>query len=212
MTCSKLCLAGALAAALLAPAAQAQDNVLKLGVTRYDPHAKTNGLTGIGIPPGADAKVDGATTALLVYERLLGPNWGVELAVGLPPRITARATGSVAFLGEVVSARNLAPTLLVNYHFGSASEPLRPYAGLGINYTRFSSVRSNYPWSVSLSDSVGPAVNLGVELTVARPWVFWASASYIKVKSDLVAVGASVLQTTIDFKPMVYSMGASYRF
>lgn len=212
MTHSTLCLAALLAATLVAPAVQAQDNVVKLGVTRYDPHSKTNGITGIGIPAGADAKIDGVSTVLFVFERLLGPHWGVELALGVPPRVTARATGSVAFLGEVVSARNVAPTLLLNYHFADASEPLRPYAGVGINYTRFSGVRSSYPWSVSLSDSIGPALSLGVELTVAKPWIFWASASAVKVKSDLVAVGATVLQSTIDFRPMVYSMGAAYRF
>lgn len=209
---STLCLAALLAATVVAPAAQAQDNVIKLGVTRYDPHSKTSGITGIGIPPGADATIESATTVLFVFERLLGPHWGVELALGVPPRVKGKATGSVAFLGEVVSARNVGPTLLLNYHFADASEPLRPYAGVGINYTRFSSVRTNYAWSVSLSDSVGPAISLGVELTVAKPWIFWASASAVKVKSDLVAVGATVLQTTIDFRPMVYSMGAAYRF
>ena len=208
----KLRPARVLAAALAASAAQAQVNVIKLGAVRYDPHAKTTGLSGIGIPPGADAKIDGATTALFVYERLLGPNWGVERALGLPPRMKARATGSAAFLGEVVSVRNVAPTLLLNYHYGSAGDPLRPYAGIGINYTRFTSVRTSYPWDVSLSDSIGPAVNLGVELTVAKPLTFFASASYIKVKTDLVAVGASVLQTSIDIRPMVYAIGAAYRF
>lgn len=202
----------ALAAVSAVPVAQAQDNVVKLGVVRYDPHSKTNGITGIGIPPGADAKIEGASSVLFVYERLLGPNWGVELALGVPPRVKAKATGSVAFLGEVMSARNVSPTLLLNYHFMAPSEPLRPYAGIGINYTRFSSVRTSYPWDVSLSDSVGPALNLGVELTVAKPLIFWASASMVKVKSDLVAVGATVLQSTIDFRPMVYAMGVAYRF
>jgi outer membrane protein len=212
MNASKLCLAVAVASAVVAPAVQAQVNVVKFGAVRYDPHTKTSGLSGIGIPPGADAKIEGATTLLFVYERLLGPNWGVELALGLPPRMKARATGSAAFLGEVISVRNVAPTVLVNYHFGSGADPIRPYAGIGINYTRFSSIRTSYAWDVSLSDSVGPAVNLGVELTVAKPWTFFASASYIKVKTDLVAVGASVLQTSIDVRPMVYAIGAAYRF
>ena len=40
-----------------------------------------------------------------------------------PPRIKARATGSVAFLGDdVLSAKNVAPTLFLNYHFGAPGD------------------------------------------------------------------------------------------
>jgi outer membrane protein W len=32
------------------------------------------------------------------------------------------------------------------------------------------------------------------------------------VKTDLVATGSTVLTTTIDFKPITYTVGVSYRF
>ena len=54
-TTPSLVVAAALAGGAFA--AQAQDNVFKIGVTRYDTHAKTNGISGIGVPPGADATV-----------------------------------------------------------------------------------------------------------------------------------------------------------
>jgi outer membrane protein len=41
---------------------------------------------------------------LFSYERLITPNIGIELVLGVPPKIKATATGSVAFLGEVLSA------------------------------------------------------------------------------------------------------------
>src|SRR3954467_1962868 len=138
-----------LAAAVLAGAAfaaHAQDNVFKIGVTRYDTHAKTNGISGIGVPPGADAKVGDATTVILVYERLFGPNLGAELVMGIPPTIKAKASGSAAFLnatGTVLSTENWAPTLLFNYHFFEPGATWRPYVGLGINYTQFRNVKSS---------------------------------------------------------------------
>ena len=46
-------------------AAQAPASTLKGGVIYYQTHARTNGVTGIGIPPGADATVGNATTVLL---------------------------------------------------------------------------------------------------------------------------------------------------
>ena len=124
-TTSSLVVAAALAGGAFA--VQAQENVFKIGVTRYDTHAKTNGVSGIGVPPGADVEVGDATTAILVYERLFGPNLGAELVMGIPPTIKAKASGSVAFLngtGTLLSTRNWAPTLLVNYHFFDAGGDL----------------------------------------------------------------------------------------
>ena len=206
-------LAIAMAAMLAAGAASAQNNVVKFGVAQYTTHSKTNGVTGIGVPPGADAQTGDATTVVLEYERLLTPNWGVELALGLPPRIKAKATGSVAFLGDdILSARNVTPTLFVNYHFGAPGSSWRPYLGVGINYTKFVGIQSRLASDVRMSDSVGPAVKAGVEYVLSNQWSLFASVSALKVKTDLVASGATVLQTTIDLRPVVYSFGTAYRF
>ncbi len=203
----------AVAAGLLATgAAQAEDNVFKIGITRYDTHSKTNGVTGPGIPAGADAETGDATTVIFVGERLVTPQFGVELVLGVPPKITARATGSVAFLGEVLSARNVAPTLLFNWHFGANGDTWRPYVGLGLNYTKFTSIKNPYGWDVQMSDSWGPAAQVGIDYAIDKRWGLFASVAAVKVKSDLVATGATVLQTTIDFRPIVYSAGAAYRF
>ena len=40
----------------------------------------------------------------------------------------------------------------------------------------------------------------------------FASVAALKVKTNVVASGATVLQTTIDFRPIVYSVGVGYRF
>ena len=144
--------AAALAAVLCTGTAAAQTQLIKLGVTRYTTHSQTNGVTGIGVPPGADAETGDATTAILVYERLVNPNLGIELVVGIPPRIKARATGSVAFLGDdILSAKVLTPSLLANYHFGAPGDTWRPYVGAGINYTRFESIRSRLAFSTLAS-------------------------------------------------------------
>ena len=202
----------ALAALAASGAAQAQDSTLKGGVIYYQTHAKTNGVTGIGIPPGADATIGNATTPLLTYEYALSPNVGVELVLGLPPKIKATASGSVAFLGEVLTARNVAPTLLINYHFFAPGSTLRPSVGLGINYTKFTDVKTPYGWNVNLSDSTGFAGHVGLDWAYTKQWGLFASIGASQVKSNLTATGATVLQSTIDFRPVTYTVGASYRF
>ena len=205
---------GAAAAVLMLGSglAQAQETTLKFGVTRYDTHAKTSGIKGIGVPAGADAEVGDATTVIFVAERALTPNIGVELVLGVPPKIKSRAAGSVSYLGEVMSARNVAPTLVLNYHFGQPGDAWRPYAGLGVNYTRFVDVKSPLAEHVEMSDSVGPMVQVGIDYFFNKQGGLFASVAALKVKSDLVATGSTVLTTTIDFRPTVYSAGVSYRF
>jgi outer membrane protein len=201
-----------LAAAACSTAWAEGETTLKLGAIRYDTHARTTGITGIGIPAGADAEVGDASTLVFTAERALNDKWGMELVLGVPPKIKAKASGSVAFLGEVLTARNVAPTLFLTHHFGSAGDTLRPYAGLGINYTRFTDVKTPYGWDVSLSDSWGPAAHVGVDWNMNKNWGLWASYAMVHVKSKLVATGAVVLQTTIDFRPRTYSAGLLYRF
>ena len=206
-------LAAAAVLALSVGAAQAQDNIFKAGVARYTTHSQTNGITGIGVPPGADAKVGNATALIFTYERLVQPNLGIEFVLGIPPTIHAKGAGTTAFLGDdVLSAKNVAPTLLFNYHFGVAGDTWRPYLGVGINYTKFTDAKSVLAPDVKLSDSVGLAAQAGVDYALDKQWGLFGSISALKVKSDLVAVGSSVLQTTIDFRPIVYSFGVSYKF
>jgi outer membrane protein len=205
----------ALAAALVltAGAAGAQENVVKVGITYYQPHSRTDGISGIGVPPGADADVGSATTAIFVYERLFTPNVGVEFVMGVPPRIKAKGTGSVAFLGDdVLSAKVVAPTLFLNYHFFAPSDALRPYVGAGINYTRFTDVNSSIAPQVSMGSSTGLALQAGIDYALNKDFGLFASIAKLNVKSKVVATGATVLTTTVDFRPIVYSAGVSYQF
>jgi outer membrane protein len=206
-------LAIGLAATVAAGGAAAQANVVKFGVALYTTHSKTNGITGIGVPPGADAETGDAPTVIVEYERLITPNVGIELVLGVPPKIEAKATGSVAFLGDdVLSARNVSPTLMVTYHFGNPGDTWRPYVGLGVNYTTFTDIKTKLPATVEMSDSFGWAAKAGLEYALNKEWSLFGSIAALKVKSDLVATGATVLQTTIDFKPVTYTFGAAYRF
>lgn len=201
------------AALCCAGLAQAQDYGLKVGLTRYTSHSATTGIQGIGVPPGADAVVGDASTAIFAIERRLNANMGLEVVLGVPPKVNARATGSVAFLGDkVLTARNLAPTLMLNYSFGDAGAKWRPYVGVGANFTRFSDIQSTLAPKVEMSDSFGLALQAGVNYSLSKQWGVFGSISAIDVSSKLVATGNTVLTTTIDFRPIVYTLGTSYRF
>jgi len=199
--------------AIVAGAVQAQENVFKVGAIFYQTHSKTTGIQGIGIPPGADAETGDAWTLLFTYERMIRPDFGIELVLGVPPKIEAKGTGTTAFLGDnILSAKNVAPTVLFNYHFGAPGDSWRPYVGIGINYTRFTGIQSKLASNVQMSDSVGLAGQVGIDYYVNKNWGGFASIGAAKVKTDLIAVESTVLTTTIDFRPVTYAFGVSYRF
>lgn len=74
----------------------AQETVVKLGITRYDTHSKTSGISGIGVPAGADAVTGDATTVILVIERTLTPNDRFGARAGRPAQDQGAGRGHLA--------------------------------------------------------------------------------------------------------------------
>ena len=103
--------------------------------------------------------------------------------------------------------------MLFNYHFLEPGATWRPYVGVGINYTRFRSVKSSLADDVEMGSSWGPAAQVGIDYAISKDISAFVSLAAVKVKSKVVAVtDSTVLTTTVDFRPTVYSAGISYKF
>ena len=112
----------------------------------------------------------------------------------------------------MLTAKNVAPTLFLNYHFFGPDSAWRPYVGAGINYTRFTDIHSTLAPDVQMGNSTGLALQAGINYAITKDVGVFASIAKVDVKSKIVATGASVLQTTVDFRPIVYTAGVSYQF
>ena len=55
------------------------------------------------------------------------------------------------------------------------------------------------------------AAQVGAHYSLDKRWRLLGSIARVDVKSKLVATGSTVLQTTIDFKPVTVSFGALCR-
>jgi outer membrane protein len=217
-------------AAPVVPAAAADDvpsNDLRLGVYFVFYRSKADDLSGPYVPPGVNLHVRDVQTLYAAYVRRLSSRFDVELAFGLPPVTHTEGKGpatlgSVPYNGVVIStARWVSPTLLLEYKFLSESSPLRPYVGVGVNYTTFidrnstaaGNAASGGPTRLSLTPSVGPAATVGVAYRITPHWHAYASYSYSQIKSTLTADTAGVIRTTrIDFGPQVLVLSAGYSF
>jgi outer membrane protein len=202
-------------------------NSLRAGLYAVFYHATADNLSGPYVPPGVNIEAKDVDTLYLAYVRRLSAHFDVELAVGYPPltKTVGRGPatlGSVPYDGQVIStARWIAPTLLLEYEFLSENSKLRPYIGVGVNYTTFydrdstaqGNAASGGPTKLSLTSSVGPAATAGLAYHVANNWHLYASYSVSQVKTNLVADTAGVIRTTrISFGPQALVLSVGYSF
>jgi outer membrane protein len=221
------------AAALLAAGAVARAddaapaNEVRVGAYFVRYNTSAHDLSGPYTPDGINIRVGNVTTAYLTYVRHLDDHWGLELAGGIPP--TAKTygkgpatVGSVPFNGqEVATAKWFSPSLLLDYAFLDPSYAVRPFVGLGVNYTRFYKLDSTPagdaanggPTRVRLSSSFGPAGTVGGTWQVTRQFNLIASYSLARVNSNYRSDTAGVIRTTsIHFNPRAFVLAAGYSF
>jgi len=202
-------------------------NELRLGAyfVHYDTTA--HDLSGPFTPAGINIRVGNVTTTYITYVRRLDDNWALELAGGIPP--TAKTygkgpatVGSVPFNDqEVATAKWFSPSLLLDYRFLTPASPVRPFVGLGFNYTRFYKLDSTPagdaanggPTRVRLSSSFGPAGTIGASWQITREINVLASYSLARVNSNYRSDTAGVIRTTsIHFNPRAFIVAAGYSF
>ena len=224
---SALLATAAVFGAVSANAADAYNNSFRLGSETLFYHTKADDLTGPFVPPGVNFKAQNLETLYVAYVRTLPLNLSVELALGYPPlsKVEGKGpatVGSVPYNGQVVSsARWLSPTLFLEYNFLSVDSALRPYVGVGVNYTAFydrvSSAQGNAglggPTRLSLTSSVGPSGTVGLSYAITPRWHVYGSYSIGQVKTKIKADTLGVIRNTqVSFGPQVLVISAGYSF
>ncbi|KVQ18861.1 OmpW family protein [Burkholderia cepacia] len=184
-------------------------------------------------------------TAEVLVDYFLTDHVSVEAALGIPPKLNMYEQGMAMPLGSagpgidlgklrpLASARAWSPTIFVKYNFGSGASAFRPYLGVGLNYSRFSSVQLDPTFAgsvhafagpggtvdASLSSSWNTAFTAGFSYRLANNWYALASASYIPLRADaLVTARSAAGQQTLAVKtrlvgdPTLVFVGIGHRF
>ncbi|WP_018413080.1 OmpW/AlkL family protein [Methyloversatilis thermotolerans] len=137
------------------------------------------------------------------------PNIAAELILTYPQKHDVELAGS-----DIGSIKHLPPTLTLQYHFNPTGT-IRPYAGLGVNYTRFSSVDLNVGGTTPLKidrDSWGWAVQVGADYQLAPQWFFNVDLKYVTIDTDIYVKANDTKVTKLDINPLLFSVGIGYRF
>lgn len=109
---------------------------------------------------------------------------------------------------------------MAQYYFGDKQDKLRPYLGVGVNYTTFFDEKFNDNGkdaglsNLSLKDSWGVAAQAGLDYNLDEHWmlnmsVWWMNIE-TKTRFDDAAGNHHSIDTRLD--PWVFMFGAGYRF
>ncbi len=137
------------------------------------------------------------------------PSIATELVLTYPQKQTVRSNGA-----EIGSLKHLPPTLTLQYHFNPGGS-FQPYAGAGLNYTRFSQVRFTPAVQAALrpsleKNSVGLAVQLGADIALGDGLYLNVDAKKVQIRTDVSSAGARVGEFRVD--PVLFGIGIGKRF
>ena len=215
----RFCTATAIAASLLAAApanAEQGDLLVRL---RGIVVAPTDDASGVEPAfPGGSVNVQNAVVPELDFTYFLTNNIGAELILATSPH-DIEGTGDLAALGKVADTMALPPTLTLQYHFNPNGK-VRPYAGVGVNYTVFYSDGASKSLenaigatSVDLSDSWGVAFQAGVDFDITERFFMNLDVKYIDIDTTATLnTGGSINKVDVDLDPIVAGVGVGMRF
>ncbi|OZI40360.1 hypothetical protein CEG14_00905 [Bordetella genomosp. 1] len=204
-----LALAAACGATLMAAAPavahEEGDWLLKVGATQVRPKSNNGSVLDGTVKLDVNNNVRPSFTVTYMATR----NIGIELLGAWPFEHEVRGNNG---LGKIASAKQLPPTLSLQYHFLPDST-VQPYVGIGLNYTHFFDTKTHGALSgsdIKMSDSWGLAGQLGVDVKLSERWFMNADLRYIDISSKVKLDGQRIGTARID--PWVATVAVGYRF
>jgi outer membrane protein len=215
---SFLLVTAALAAVAAAtPAAAAQgDWLVRLRGIVVDPQSSS----GPVLPAFPDGGVSVNTVVVpeLDFTYMATDNIGFELILATSKN-NINGTGSLEPVGTLATTWVLPPTLTAQYHFAPAAK-VRPYVGVGINWTIYYSsgasdalVSAVGPTEVDLSNSVGVAFQGGIDIDISPKVFLNFDIKYITMGTNATLTSGALVNTVdVDINPLVFGFGIGTRF
>lgn len=198
--------------------AEAGDMFLRLGPALIAPNSDSGVVRPLGIE---GVKVEDGVSLGITFTYMLHKNLGLELLASTPFSHDIKSRGDLAGVvpGTIADTKHLPPTLSLQYYFNSDSK-VRPYVGLGLNYTTFfdSNVKGNLRAlgynKADLEDSLGLSAQLGVDFDLNDGYFLGLTAYYMDINTEatIKGTGLDTLKVDVDIDPWVFMLSGGLRF
>ena len=202
-----------------ASAYEAGDVVLRAGPATASPDASSSEVRLAGVDvPGSVVDVNDDTQLGLTATYMVSDSFGLGLLAATPFSHDVSANG--IGVADVATVKHLPPTLTLQYFPFDNDSAWQPYIGAGINYTTFFSEKTSGELngalgnsSISLDDSFGLALEVGVDYAINDKWLVNASLWRLDLDTEA-TIDTPVAQVTVDVEidPWVYMLGLGYKF
>ncbi len=211
-----VCLIAAALSPVLASAHEAGDFIVRGGSITVRPNENSDKV--LGSAAIGSLRVDNNTQLGFTLGYMVTDNFGVELLGATPFEHKVSLSGN-AIGGDIGSIKHLPPSLMAQWYFGSKEDALRPYLGVGVNYTMFFSEKFNDNGksaglsNLSLKDSWGVAAQAGLDYNLDENWLLNASVWWMDIDTEAKFKVAGV-EEKVDVRvdPVGFMFGVGYRF
>jgi outer membrane protein len=172
-------------------------------------------LRGIGVLPDesdgrvggapADLQADNAVMPELDFTYFFTDNIAAELILATTPHDVTLAGAKISEIWV------LPPTLTIQYHHSMGA--LKPYAGVGVNYTRI--ISSDATAAIGgvddWDDSFGIALQAGFDYAIDDRWSLNVDVKklFLELEAD---VTPARVPASVDLDPWIVGIGVGYRF
>ncbi len=198
--------------------AEAGDMFLRLGPALIAPNSDSGVVSPLGLE---GVEVEDGVSLGITFTYMLNKNLGLELLASTPfsHDIKSRDDLKTVVSGTIADTKHLPPTLTLQYYFDTNGK-VRPYVGLGLNYTTFfdSNVKgelSDLGYNkISLEDSFGLSAQVGLDFDLTDKYFLGVSAYYMDINTEATVKGgvAGTLKVDVDIDPWVLMLSGGIRF
>ena len=203
-----------------ANAYEAGDIVIRAGVANVSPDASSSNISINGnAVEGTGVDVDDDTQLGIIGTYFLTNKLGVSVLASTP--FKHDAIGENIGINDIGSAKQLPPTVTLDYFPLNHTNKLQPHIGAGFNYTVFYSESTSSEFesafgdsSLDLDDSFGLALKAGLDYQINDKFGINATVFWIDIDTDATinTFDGSVINVDIEVDPFVYIISASYKF
>lgn len=135
------------------------------------------------------------------------PNIAAELVLTHPQTVNVTLNG-----GDIGKVRALPPSLMLQYHFTDLGA-IKPYVGLGVNYTYFNKNKGLAGGVAEVErTSFGLAAQLGVDFMLNKNLSINLDVKYIQMSTDVITSANGQKVGKLDLNPITAGVGVGYRF
>ena len=213
---NKIIAAALIAAGLIAaPAVQADDTGLMIRAravyVSFD-NAQNQGLgdTANAVAGTASGSTINANNRLIPevdFSWFFTKNIAAELVLTYPQTVNVQLNNT--YIGKI---KALPPSLVLQYHFTDFGG-FKPYVGLGVNYTLFSSRDNILGGAVTVENSsIGMVGQVGFDYMFTKSLGLNFDVKYIQMETDVTVKASGAKLGALGLSPITTGVGLTYKF